>query len=157
MQEMRSIIRHSLEQEKKKKDYDKMREEALQQLVEKNPIDLLPEGVIEEQKQTITLSIAERLKKANMKEQEIEQYKKKYQADFQKQARFIVHSSYLIYALAKKLEISVSPQEIKMYFQNTYPGKTQTSEEYERIEHFLIQEKTIKYLIDTATETKIIT
>ena len=92
-----------------------------------------------------------------MKEQEIEQYKKKYQSDFQKQAQFMVHSSYLIYALAKQLEISASPQEIKMYFQSTQPGKTQTDEDYGRIESFLIQEKTIKHLIDTATtETKII-
>ena len=36
MQEMRSVIRRSLEQEKKNKNYDRMREEALKQLVEKN-------------------------------------------------------------------------------------------------------------------------
>ena len=152
IQEMRSVVRHSLEQEKKNKNYDNMREETLKQLVEKNPIDLLPEGVIEEQKQAITSSIVERLKKANMKEQEIEQYKQKHQSEFQKQAQFMVHSSYLIYALAKQLEISASSQEIQMYSQSTQPGKAQTDEEYDRIEHFLIQEKTIKHLIDTATE-----
>ncbi|MDE0518185.1 MAG: hypothetical protein OXH36_01315, partial [Bdellovibrionales bacterium] len=64
----------------------------------------------------------------------------------------MVHSSYLIYALAKELDISVSPQEVKMYFKSTQPGKTQTDEEYRRIESILIQEKTIKHLINTATE-----
>ncbi|MDE0118417.1 MAG: trigger factor [Bdellovibrionales bacterium] len=152
IQEMRLMIRRSLEQEKKNKNYDHMREETLKQLVDKNPIDLLPEGIIEEQKQTITSSVVDRLKKAGLKEGEIEQYKKKYQTDLQKQARFMVHSSYLIYALAGELDISISPQEVQMYFQSTQPGKTQTDEEYRQIESILIQEKTIKHLIDKATE-----
>ena len=152
IKEMKSMIRHSLEQEKKNKNYDRTREEVLKQLVKKNPIDLLPEGIIEEQKQTITSNVMERLKKAGLKEGEIEKYKKKYESDLQKQAHFMVHSSYLIYALAKQLDISPSPQEVKMYFQNTQPGKTQTDEEYRRIESTLIQEKTIKHLIDTATK-----
>ncbi|MDE0518702.1 MAG: trigger factor, partial [Bdellovibrionales bacterium] len=61
-QEMRSMVRQSLEQEKKNKNYEHIRAETLKQLVDKNPIDLLPEGVVEEQKQTITSSVVECLK-----------------------------------------------------------------------------------------------
>ena len=153
VQEMRLFIRRTLEQEKKDKAYEAMREKALKQLVEKNPISLLPEGVVEEQKQAVISSVVNRLKGAGMKEEDIEKYKKKYQEDFQEQARFIVHSSYLIYALARQLNISVPPQEVKMYLQKTGDaGKTQGDEEYKKMEIFLIREKTLDHLIDKAVE-----
>ena len=152
IQEMKLFIRRTLEKEKQDKAYDKMREEVLKQLVEKNPVSLLPEVVVEDQKKAVISSVVSRLQNAGMKEEDIEKYKKKYKEDFQKQARFMVHSSYLIYALAKKLNVSVSPQEVKMYLQNVHREKAQTDEEYGRMENFLIQEKVLKHLIDTAIE-----
>ena len=151
MEQLKSLIRQSIEKEKQGQSYDLMREETLKQLVDKNPIELLPEGVINEQEQAIISSAEERLKKSGMGEKEIEQYKKKYQEEFQKQARFMVQSSYLIYTLANKLNISVSPQEVKLYLQES--KGVQTQGEYEKIEHFLIQEKTIEHLINTATKS----
>ena len=144
--QLKSFIRQSLESEKKSKAYDMMREEALKQLVEKNPADSLPEGILEEQKKTIVSSVEERLKANSMSEKDIEEYKKKYQSDFNERARFIVHSSYLIYALARELDISVSPQEIDVHLKN---NKSQDID-YNKMEDFLIREKTLKHLIDTA-------
>lgn len=152
IQEMKLFIRRTLEKEKQDKAYDKMKEEVLKQLVEKKPVSLLPEVVVEDQKKAVISSVVSRLQDAGMKEEDIEKYKKKYKEDFQKQARFMVHSSYLIYALAKKLNVSVSSQEVKMYLQNVHREKVQTDEEYGRMESFLIQEKVLKHLIDTAIE-----
>ena len=129
-----------------------MKEKALMQLIEKNPIDLLPEGMMERQKQVIVSSVVERLKSAGMKEKEIEQYKKKHLSDFQTQARFMVHSSYLIDALARQLDISVSSREVEIYCQKTGVGNAQIDQKYGRIKDFLIREKTLDHLIDTATE-----
>ena len=150
IQQLKSLVRQSIEKEKQGQSYDLMREEALKQLVEENPIELLPEGVVEEQKKIIISSVEERLKKSGMKEKEIEQYKKKYQEEFQKQARFMVQSSYLIYALANELNISVSRQEVRIYLQDN--KSEQANEKYERIENFLIREKTIEHLVNTAVK-----
>ena len=152
IQEMKSFIQRSLEKEKQDKAYDKAREEALKQLVEKNPVPLLPEALVEDQKEAIVSSVVNRLQKTGMKEEDVEQYKKKYKEDFQKQARFMVHSSYLIYSLARQLNISASSQEVKIYLQNTHHEKTHSDEDYGRVENFLIQEKVLKHLIDTAVE-----
>ena len=151
IEQLKSLIQQSIEREKQGQSYDIMREETLKQLVDKNPIELLPEGVINEQEQAIISSAEGRLKKSGMSEKEIEQYKKKYQEEFQKQARFMVESSYLIYTLANKLNVSVSPQEVKLYLQES--EGVQTEGEYEKIENFLIQEKTIEHLINTATKS----
>lgn len=144
--QLKSFIRRSLENEKKSKVYDVMREEALKQLAEKNPAESLPEGILEEQKKTIVSSVEERLKANGMSEKDIEEYKKKYQSDFNERAKFIVHSSYLIYALARELDISVSSQEVNMHLKN---NKSQDID-YHKVEDFLIREKTLKHLIDTA-------
>lgn len=144
--QLKSFIRQSLESEKKSKSYDMMREEALKQLVEKNPAESLPEGILEEQKKAIISSIEERLKTNGMSEKDIEEYKKKYQSDFNERAKFIVHSSYLIYALARELNISVPSQEVNMHLKNSKSEDV----DYHRMEDFLIREKTLKHLIDTA-------
>ena len=151
VQQLKLIIRQSIEKEKQGQSYSLMKEEALKQLVEKNPIDLLPEGVVDEQKKAIVSSVEERLKKSGMQNKEIEQYKRKYKEEFQKQACFMVQSSYLIYALANELNMSVSPQEVKIYLENSKGD--QEDEEYEKMENFLIREKTIEHLISTATKT----
>ena len=147
---LKSLIRQSIEKEKQTHSYDVMREEALKQLVEKNPVELLPEGVVEEQKQAIISSVEDRLKQSNMKEKDIQQYKKKHQEEFQKQARFMVQSSYLIHALASQANISVSSQEVRLYLQKSRGEPVE--EEYERVKNFLIREKTIEHLVHTAVK-----
>ena len=150
IEQLKTLIRYSLENEKKNKAYDTMREEVLKQLVEKNPVDFLPEGVIEKQKEAIVSSIVNRLKNVSMSEKDIEQYKTEHKLEFQEKAKFMIHSSYLIYALARQLNISVSPQEVNSYLQN---NKSQENIEYDKLEDFLIREKTLSHLIDTAIET----
>ncbi len=150
IQEMKSIIRRTIEKEKQDQAYHTMREETLQQLVDKNPVPLLPEGIMEDQKQIIISSSVKRLKEAGTTETNIEKYKKKHQEDFQKRARFMVHSSYLIYALADKLNISVDQRELQLHLQNTESKQNPSDKDYQRMENFLIMEKTINHLIDTA-------
>ena len=154
VEKMRSVVRQSIETEKRSKAYDSMREQALKELVEKNPVSLLPEGVVEDQKQAIISSVISRLKESGMKKEDIEKYKEKYRKDFQEQARFMVHSSYLIYTLAKQLNISVSPQEVKMYIQKLDSDQNKSEDKYERMKNFLIREKTLNHLIDSAINKK---
>ena len=150
IQEMKSFIRKLMTHEKQTAAREQIKEEIFKQLVEKHPIALLPEKMVEDQKQVIISSVMDRLKSAGMPEQERQQYKKKYQKDFHTQARFMVRSSYLIYALAEKLNISANQKEIKMYLQVTDLDKNPSDEDYKNAENLLIKEKTIDHLIDTA-------
>lgn len=154
LDELKTVIRQNLEKEKQDNAYNIMREETLKQITNKNPINELPDSVVENQKQHIIASVRERLQKANMSKPDIEKYEKKYQNEFTKQAVFIVKSSYLIYALATELNISASPQEIKMYSQNNSKETTeeQKEEEYEKTKNFIIHEKTLNHLINEATK-----
>ena len=150
MPELKKVVRMGLQREKQNKAYNALKESALKQLVQKHPVDLLPESIMEEQKLSIISSVTDRLKGAGFDEKDIEQYKKKHQADFQEEARSMVHSSYLIYALADKLNITADPREVRLFWQNTHPGKTPSEEEHQRVESFLVREKTLEHLINTA-------
>ena len=151
MQEMKTAIRQFIEHEKQKEAHEKMQESALKQLVEKHPIPLLPEGMVEDQKQAIVSSVTNKLKSAGMPEAEIEKYKKKYQQDFQKQARFMVESFYLIYALAEVWNISADQKEIETYLRITKSDPEKANpENYEKAKSLLIREKTLDQLINSA-------
>jgi len=151
-QEIRQMIRQNLEQEDKDKAYRAMRKKALEYLVEKNPIDLLPEEIVESQKQNIISSVVDQLKQSGMTEENIEEYKKNHQKEFQKQARFNVHLAYLIYDLADKWNISVNAKEIE----ELHNGKQKPSkDEYDRLADMIVREKTIGRLIDTADKTEV--
>ncbi len=148
IQEMKTAVRTLLEHEKQTEARDKMQESALKQLVEKHPIPFLPESMVEEQKQIIVSSVTDKLKSAGMKEADREKYKTKHQQDFQQQARFMVQSYYLIYALANKWNISANQNEIEACLQMADRGAG--PEEYQRAKSFLIREKTLDRLINTA-------
>lgn len=150
IKELKKLGRVFLERTYRDEAYSTMKEQVLKQLVEKNPIPFLPERVVEEQKQSIISVVISSLKEKGLAEKEIEKYKKEQEKEFQEQARFMTHSSYLILTLARKLNISVSPQSVRNYMKTASMSNKPSDEEYERIENFLIREKTISHLIDTA-------
>ena len=153
MEELKKTVRKSLEKEKSNKNYEVLRKSVLDQLVEKHPMDLLPEGMVENQKKAIMFSVVNNLKQAGMQEKQVEDYKKKYADDFDKEARLTVHSSYLIYSLAGKLNISATSKEVQALWQQRGSSKGPASrDEYQQMENFLIQEKTLEHLINTANE-----
>ena len=146
--ELKQKIKDYLKSQKEQAAYEDMREQALKQLVEKHPIELVPEKALKEQKQILQSNMTYYLKARGLKEKEIAEQNKKNEKELEKQADFIVRSSYLIYSLAKALKLSVSQQEIQSYLKQTH-SKQPTSE----IQNLLIREKTLARLIDTAEIT----
>ncbi len=150
MTELKKLVGYFLKGLKRDKVYQILKDQVLRQLVEKNPISFLPEGVVERQKQNIISSSVNSLKEKGMTEQEIEKYKKEQEKEFQEEARFMVHSAYLMFDLARKLNISASSKEIRDYLKATAKGKNPSEEDYDHAETFLVWDKMISYLIDTA-------
>ena len=147
-EEFKQQIRNYLKTEKERVIYESQREQVLEQLVQRHPIDVLPETVLEEQKQLLQRNMVSHLKAQGMKEKDITEYNKKNQQELEKQAQFTIRSSYLIYALAGVLQLSVTDQEAQAYMKRT--GSKQSAEE---IKHLLIREKVLAHLIHSADKS----
>ena len=145
-EELKKQISLYLERNKKQADYERKREEVLNQLVKKHPDFLLPEEEVNRQKLNLEQSFIHQLKQAGVKEDDIKTQLEKNKTKMEEQACFLVKSSYLIYAMAKALNITVHPRETASYLKQI-GGKL---EDAENIESFLIREKTLDHLIKTA-------
>ncbi len=150
IKDLKVSVRYLLEREKKREVYSALRTQVLEQLIEQNPIPHLPERAVEHQKQNIVSTFESYLKSKGLTEKEIEEKKKSQDKNWQEKARFMVCANYLVFALARELNISISPQEVRAYLQTLSQEKNPPQEEYENIRKFLIREKTIGHLIDTA-------
>ena len=148
--ELKANIQKSLQRDKQIKAHEEMKKQALEQFTKAHPIPFLPEEILEKQTQDIMNSHTKYLKSLNKKDQEIEIYNQKNKDTFRKQAVFEVHYSYLLFALADQLNLSVKPYEIQMYLQNSKQGSNKDPSTQERAKNFLICEKAIDHLIKTA-------
>lgn len=144
-EELKKQIKNYLKSEKERAIYERKREQALEQLVNKYSIETLPETVLEEQKQLLQNNMVNHLKSQGVKEKDIIEYRKKNEQELEKQAQFTIRSSYLIYALAGVLQLSVTNQDAQQYLKQT--GSKQSVEE---VKHFLIREKVLAHLVHTA-------
>ena len=148
-EELKTQIRNYLKKEKERMIYERKREQALEQLVDKYSVEVLPETVLEEQKQLLKNNMVNHLRSQGMKEQDIVEYNKKNEQELEKQAQFTIRSSYLIYALAGVLQLSVTDQEAQQYL-----NQTKSQQSLEEVKHFLIREKVLAHLVHTAEISK---
>ena len=148
-EELKKQIRNYLTTEKERVIYENKREQILEQLVKKYPIELLPETVLKEQKQLLQNNMFNHLKSQGMKEKDIIEYNKKNAQELEKQAQFTIRSSYLIYALADVLQLSVTDQDAQHYLR-----QTKSKQSVEEVKHLLIREKVIAHLIHSAERSE---
>lgn len=159
MAALRQIIEKDLEAEEEGRVKEEFKTRLLKELVKQNPVDV-PEKLKAQQKAALVADVEKRLRNQGMGNTEVEDYKAKWDADFNETAAFMIQSSFLIDTLAEKLNITVGVKELEerlqRYAQQTGIDFTRVKEYYSQgsrmgnLEYQVIEEKVVEKLTELA-------
>ncbi len=110
--DLKSTILKQLENQAEQSYQNELRQKVLEQLIEKNPIEL-PESIIQSQKEHIQQDIIQKLKQQRASEQQIQKYVKDHEQDILKKSKWNAQAAYLVQALSKQLNIKVPEHQDK--------------------------------------------
>lgn len=110
--DLKSTILKELQSQAEQSYQNELRQKALEQLIEKNPIEP-PESIVQSQKEHIQQDIVQRLKQQKAPEQQIQKYVKDHKQDILKKSRWNAQAAYLVQALSRQLNIKVPEHQGK--------------------------------------------
>ena len=141
LEDLKKKILKDLMHSEENRFQSELRSQVLKQLVEANPLEL-PKTVVQVQKNHMTRDFAESLKRDGVLGEKIQQYIKNHDHKISQDSIFMVHSDYLIHALAKKLKLAGSLEETKKRM-----NPSASKEELESFHWRLTREKVLSYII----------
>ncbi len=159
LEDLKTAIRKDLTENEERRIQEDLKNKVLKKLVEENPVEA-PQTLQDQQKQMIIEDVRQRLSQQGMSEKDFEEYKEKWGTDFDDSAKFMVQSTFLVDALAEKLDFRATPQDIQQkiedYSKETGIDMERLNEFYEdadkrsRLKFQLTEEKVVSFLIDKA-------
>ncbi len=132
LEALKDIIRKDLEAEDSHRIKEDMKSRLLKALVEANPVEV-PQQLHAQQKAALMADVEKRLGQQQMSPADIEEYKKKWDSDFNETADFMIQSSFLIDALAEKYNITATKKELEDRLRQY---SQQTGIDFERVKEF---------------------
>jgi trigger factor len=159
VEELKNSIRKDLEESDRKRIEDSFRNRLLQTLLKNNPVDV-PPSLLKEQKNAEIEAFREEQSKPNngynsgrLAPDQIDDYVKKWDADFEKVAREKIQISFLVDEIASRHQLFCSKEDIE----NKILGYAkQTGLEESRIREFYSQEEQNRRLFHMITQDKVI-
>ncbi len=112
VQELKDAIKKDIENNESKRIQDDLRNRLLKALVEENPIQV-PKSLMQQQKDVLIKDVEDRMKQQGMGNVDMEEYRKKWDTDFEQTASFMVASTFLIDALADKMGVRPTDADVK--------------------------------------------
>lgn len=163
LQEFKDAIRKDITEQEERRIRDELRNRVLRQLVKANPVEV-PRSLMEQQKQVIVQDVQQRMSQQGMTEADFEQYKSKWDGDFTQSAAFMVQSTFLVDALADKLNLRAQPADIEAkideFTRQTGIERDKVAEFYSkperrsRLAFQVTEERVVAYLLDKAKITE---
>jgi trigger factor len=164
LDELKAQIRKDIEADEEKRIQEEMRNRLVRALVAANPVEA-PKSLVDRQKETLIEDFKGRLKQQGLPDSQFDEYKEKWDKDFQDSAVFMVKSTFLLDALAKKLnlhaESSELTQKINDYAKSTGIEIARLNEFYSkperrsRLAFQITEEKVVNYLVSKAKVTEV--
>jgi trigger factor len=164
LEALKTEIRKDLETGEAQRIQEELRTRVVHALVDSNPVEA-PRSLVEQQKRSLIDDMKERLKQQGLDESQFEEYKRKWDGDFENSATFMVKSTFLLDSLAERLELRAKASEID---QKIEEYAQQSGIEIERLREFynnpdrrarlafqVTEEKVVKHLIDKAQVTEV--
>jgi len=112
LSDLKNTILKELEQQAEQSYQNELRQKALEQLIEKNPMEL-PESVIQSQREHIQQDIVQRFRQQKASDQQVEKYIKDHEQDILKKSKWNAQVAYLVQALSRQLNIKVPEHQGK--------------------------------------------
>lgn len=157
--EFRAAIRKEIEASEQKRIRDELRNRVLRQLVKNNPVDI-PQSLLAQQKEVIVNDVRARMTQQGMSAEDFEQYKSKWDQEFDQSAAFMVQSTFLVDALADKLNLRAKPADIEAkideFSHQTGIERAKVAEFYgkserrSRLSFQVTEERVVNFLIEKA-------
>ncbi len=152
LEELKTRIVADIEEGDKKRIEDDLRNRLVKALVEANPVEA-PQALVDQQKESLIEDFKGRLQQQGLTDKDFEEYKKKWDADFTESATFMVKSTFLLDALAEKLNLRATKSEVES---KIHEYAQQTGIELSKIEEFYSKPERRSRLMFQITEEKVV-
>ncbi len=161
---LKTQIRKDIEEGEIKRIQEEMKNRVVKALVEANPVEA-PESLVAQQKEALIEDFKGRMKQQGLPEGEFEEYKKKWEREFEDSAKFMVKSTFLLDTLADKLGLRAKAEEIDQkileYGRTSGIEMARLNEFYAkperrgRLAFQVTEEKVVNYLVEKAKVTEV--
>ncbi len=164
LDDLKERIRKDIEESENKRIEEDVKNRLVKSLVEANPVEA-PRSLVSQQKEALIEDFKGKLKQQGLSDKEFDDYKSKWDQDFEASATFMVKSTFLLDALADKLNLRAQPEELETkiveYGKQTGIEMARLKEFYDkperrsRLAFQVTEEKVVNYLIGKASVTEV--
>lgn len=161
---LKDRVRQDIQLSEGKRIQEDTRNRLVRTLVEMNPVEA-PKSLVEQQKEALIEDFKGRMKQQGLSDNDFTAYIEKWNKDFEDSATFMVKSTFLLDALADKLNLRATAKEIdekiEEYGQQTGIEMERLREFYNRPERRsrlgfqVTEEKVVNWLMDKANITEV--
>ena len=161
LDELKANITKDLEESDKQQSDEKRKDDILQALVKANPVEV-PKSLFKQQKEKIVADVRGKMSQQGLTDLQFEEYKQKWDSDFNETSNFMIQSSFLINELSIKLKLEAGEKEFKAkldeYQKSTGIEMPKLVEFYgnpdrrSQLLYKITEEAVIKHLLDNAKE-----
>ncbi len=159
LEDLKKNILDDLEERQKQKTEETLKELLLKKLITLNPVEV-PKFLIAEQKNLLIEDTKKKMAQENMGEKEFEEYRTKWDQDFENSAKEMIQAAYIINAIASKHSLNASQSDVDLKFEE-YAKQTgidiarikehyQKEDSMNRLAHKITEDKVVEYLLSKA-------
>lgn len=159
LEALKKSIQEDQEKREAKRINDDLRNRLMRSLVEANPVPV-PKSLMTEQKKALIEDFEKRMQQQGMSQEAFEDYKQKWDGDFEQTASYMIQSSFLIdqLATAHNLRATTADIDLKLqeYAKTTGIEMTRLHEFYgdadrkSRLSYQITEEKVLDFLLSKA-------
>ncbi len=156
---LKKAIREDFEKRESKRIADDLKNRLMKALVDKNPVEV-PKALLIDQKKALIEDFQKRMQQQGMGDSQYEEYKDKWNADFEETASYMIQSSFLIDKIAADQNLRSGPADVenklKEYSQQTGIEMARIQEFYgdadkkARLAYQITEEKVLEFLLSKA-------
>lgn len=151
VEHLKADITKDIEQTEKRRIETEFKDRLFKLLVDGNPVEV-PTSLVEQQKEGIVKDFEKRMTEQGMSEDEFKEYVKKWDSEFEQNAKEILQAAYITSEIAKKHELFAKKEDID---NKIHEYATTSGIEEKRVrEHFLKAEHADRF-IHGITEDKV--
>lgn len=159
LEALRKAIRDDFEKREGKRVQDDLKNRLMKVLVDHNPVPV-PKTLLADQKKALVEDFEKRMQQQGMPTEQFEDYKSKWDNDFEQTASYMIQSSFLIDKIATEQNLRATPEDIeakiKEYAESSNLEVARLREFYQdndrasRLQYQVTEEKVLDFLLSKA-------
>lgn len=164
LEALKTAIRQDFETRENKRIHDDLKNRLMRVLVDRNPV-MVPKSLLADQKKALVEDLEKRMQAQGLPNDQFEEYKSKWDSDFEQTASYMIQSSFLIDKIAADQKLRATEKEIdakiREYAQSSGIELARIEEFYKqedrraRLSYQVTEEKVLGWLISKAKVTEV--